>query len=110
MLSIDEGFIDGITERFHYLLKGRVPPPIEIPADMPDHELRQLATYVNRFLAEYAPLARAMEAISQGRLDAETPKGQMAVVLAYKALQSNLRHLTFKTQRIASLIWSWSNR
>ena len=69
MLSIDEGSIDGITERFYNLLRGRVPPPIEIPADMPDHELRQLATYINRFLAEYAPFARAMEAVSQNRTD-----------------------------------------
>ena len=102
MLSIDEGFIDGLTERFHYLLKGQVPAPIEIPTNMPDHEIRQLATYVNRFLEEYAPFARAMEAVSEGRLDAVIPRGQMAVVLAYKALQSNLRHLTFKTQQIAA--------
>jgi class 3 adenylate cyclase/HAMP domain-containing protein len=102
LLSIDEGFLDRITERFHFLLKGRIPSPLEIPADMPDDELRQLATYVNRFLEQYAPFARAMEAVSEGRLDVELPRGQMAVVLAYKALQSNLRHLTFKTQRIAS--------
>ncbi len=102
MLSIDERFIDGFTERFHHLLTGRIPLPVEIPADMPDDEIRQLATYVNRFFEEYASFARAMEAISEGRLDAETPRGQIAVVLAYKALQSNLRHLTFKTQRIAA--------
>ena len=31
MLSIDERFIDGFTERFYHLLTGRIPSPVEIP-------------------------------------------------------------------------------
>jgi len=102
VLSVDESLIDRITEQLHYLLQGTTPRPLEIPASLGDNEIRQLLTYVNRFLAEYSSIAAAMHAIAQGDLDAPVPPGRMAVVLAYKALQSNLRHLTFKTQRIAA--------
>jgi adenylate cyclase len=42
-----------------------------------------------------------MEQISQGELDTRPLLGRMAVVHAFKALQSNLKHLTWKTQQIA---------
>ena len=102
MLSADEGLIDQITEAFHWVLKGRAPDPIDIPENLPDNEIRQLLTYVNRFLTEYRPIAMAMKEVSEGRLEAPSPSGSMSVAQSYKALQSNLRHLTWKTQQIAS--------
>jgi adenylate cyclase len=101
MISIEEKLIDEITATFHYLRTGRVPPPIPVPDNLPDNEMRQLITFVNRFLTEFAPFAEAMDEIAQGELEVPPLLGQMAVVQSFKALQSNLKHLTWKTQQIA---------
>jgi len=102
MLSVEEELIDRITATFHHLRTGKVPPPIPIPDDLPDNEIRQLITYVNRFLVEFATLTEAMEQIAQGELDTRPLIGRMAVIHGVKALQSNLRHLTWKTQQVAA--------
>ncbi len=102
MISVAEDFIDTITAAFHYLRTGTVPPPIAIPDDLPDNELRQLLTYINRFLVEFATFAKAMEQIAQGDLDTQPQLSRMTVAQSFKALQSNLKHLTWKTQQIAA--------
>jgi len=102
MVSVEEELIDRITATFHYLRTGKVPPPIPIPDDLPDNEIRQLITYVNRFLVEFANFTEAMDQIAQGELDTRPVFGRMAVAHAFKALQSNLRHLTWKTQQVAA--------
>ena len=102
MLTVDEALIDRITEAVYHVLCGRAPEPLSIPDELPDNEIRQLITYVNRFLTEYRPVAMAMKEVSEGRLEAPSPAGRLAIAQAYKALQSNLRHLTWKTQQIAS--------
>jgi len=101
MISVEEELIDTITATFHYLGQGKVPPIIQIPDDLPDNEIRQLITFVNRFLTEYAPFAEAMDQMAQGELDVPALLGRMDVVQSFKTLQSNLRHLTWKTQQIA---------
>jgi adenylate cyclase len=101
MISVEEALIDEITAAFHHLRTGKIPPLIPVPNDLPDNEVRQLLTYVNRFLTEFAPFAEAMEQIAQGELEARHLLGRMSVVQSFKALQSNLRHLTWKTQQIA---------
>lgn len=101
MISVEEELLDAVTAAFHHLRTGKVPPPLNIPDGLPDNEIRQLLTYANRFLIEFAPFAEAMEQISQGSLDTKPLLGRMPVVQALKALQSNLRHLTWKTQQIA---------
>jgi adenylate cyclase len=102
MIAVAEELLDKITEAIHYLRTGKVPQPILIPDDLPDNELRQLLTYVNRFLVEFATFGEAMGQIAQGELDSRPPLGRMAVSHAFKALQSNLKHLTWKTQQVAS--------
>jgi adenylate cyclase len=102
MIAVEESLIYKITETIHYLRTGKVPPSIPIPEGLPDNEIRQLITYVNRFLVEFANFAEAMEQIAQGELDTRPIFGRMAVVHAFKALQSNLKHLTWKTQQIAA--------
>ncbi len=101
MLSVEESLIDSITAAFHHLRTGKVPAPIPIPDDLPDNEVRQLITYVNRFLSEFAPFAEAMEQVARGDLEIHNLLGRMQVVQSLKALSSNLRHLTWKTQQIA---------
>jgi adenylate cyclase len=102
MISVEAELIDQITATFHYLRSGKIPGPISIPADLPDNEIRQLITFVNRFLVEFATLNEALAQIAQGELDTRPLLGRMAVVHSFKALQSNLRHLTWKTQQVAA--------
>jgi adenylate cyclase len=101
MISVEEGLIDKISAVFYYLGQGKIPSTIPIPDDLPDNEVRQLITFVNRFLTEYAPFAKAMDQIAQGDLEVPSQLGRMGVVQSFKALQSNLKHLTWKTQQIA---------
>jgi adenylate cyclase len=102
MIEVEEEFIDKITAAFHHLRTGKVPQPIPIPDDLPDNEVRQVLTYVNRFLVEFALFTESMAQIAQGELDVRPMAGKMAVVHSFKALQSNLKHLTWKTQQIAA--------
>jgi len=101
MISVDEELIDSLSAVFYHLRAGKIPNPIPIPGELPENEIRQLITYVNRFLTEFAPFAEAMERIAQGELNARRLPGRMSVVNAFKTLQANLRHLTWKTQQIA---------
>lgn len=101
MLSVQESLIDSITAAFHQLRTGKAPSEIAIPDDLPDNELRQLITYINRFLTEFAPFEKALEQIAHGDLETAPLLGRMPAAQSLKALQSNLRHLTYKTQQIA---------
>jgi adenylate cyclase len=102
MIAVEEELIDQITATFHHLRTGKVPQPIPIPDDLPDNEIRQLLTYVNRFLVEFALFTESMARVAQGELDIRPMAGSMAVTHSFKALQSNLKHLTWKTQQIAA--------
>jgi adenylate cyclase len=101
MISVQESLLDSITAALHQLRTGKVPPPVAIPEELPDNELRQLITYLNRFLSEFAPFAEAMEQLARGDLETRNLLGRMPAAQSLKALQSNLRHLTYKTQQIA---------
>jgi adenylate cyclase len=102
MISVEEELIDAITATFHLLRTGKLPTPIAIPDELPDNEVRQLITFINRFLVEFATFTAAIEQIAQGELETRPLLGRMAVIHAFKALQSNLKHLTWKTQQIAA--------
>ncbi len=102
MIAVEEELIDKITATFHHLRTGEVPQPIPIPDELPDNEIRQLLSYVNRFLVEFAIFAESMTQLAQGELDIRPMAGRMAVTYSFKALQSNLKHLTWKTQQIAA--------
>ncbi len=101
MLEVREEDIDRITALFHRVLKGELPPPLDLPKDYPDNEVRQVVEYANRFVAEYQALAAAISAVSRGDLDLNVPVGRMHVLQSFKNLHANLRHLTWKTQQIA---------
>ncbi len=102
MIEVEEELLDKITAIFHHLRTGKVPQPIPIPDDLPDNEVRQVLTYVNRFLVEFAIFTESMAQVAQGELDVRPMAGRMAVIHSFKALQSNLKHLTWKTQQIAA--------
>ncbi len=102
MISVEEELIDRITATLHHLRTGKVPPAIPVPDDLPNNEIRQLINFVNRFLVEFAIFTETMEQIAQGELNTPPMTSKMAVVHSFKALQSNLKHLTWKTQQIAA--------
>jgi serine phosphatase RsbU (regulator of sigma subunit) len=102
MLSVDEAILDKITEALHRILNGKTPAPVALPEGHPDDEVRQVATYTNRFLVEYSRLAEAMDALSRGSVELDVPKSRMSVLQSFKNLNANLRHLTWKTQQIAA--------
>jgi adenylate cyclase len=102
MIEVAEELLDKITATFHQLRTGKVPLPIPVPDSLPDNEMRQLLSYVNRFLVEFAIFTESMARIAQGELDLGPITGRMGVTYFFKALQSNLKHLTWKTQQIAA--------
>ena len=102
MLSVAEELIDQITAAIYYLRVGKPVAPIAIPEDLPENEVRQLITYVNRFLVEFGTFSEALDQMAQGELNTRVVAGKMAVVQSLKTLHSNLRHLTWKTQQVAS--------
>jgi adenylate cyclase len=102
MLSVTEELIDRITAIIHYLRVGKSVAPIDIPEDLPDNEIRQLMTFVNRFLVEFTTFGEALAQIAQGELNTRAVASKMAMVQSLKTLQSNLKHLTWKTQQVAA--------
>ena len=44
----------------------------------------------------------SMAQVAQGELEIRPMAGRMAAIHSFKALQSNLKHLTWKTQQIAA--------
>jgi diguanylate cyclase (GGDEF)-like protein len=102
MLSVNEEDIDRITAAFHALLLGQAPGPVDLPDEYPDNEIRQLVDYLNTFLLEYGVLGSFTLALSRGDLDVTAPRGRNHLLQPLKNLQANLRHLTWKTQQIAT--------
>ena len=101
MLNVKEEHIDKITEAFYLILNGKKASPISLPEDYPDNEIRQAVDYINRFLEEYSKGSELLSSLSKGELGFEASKGKTVILQSLKNLQANLRHLTWKTQRIA---------
>jgi len=102
MLEVNEEYLDKITETFHRLLRGDRVPLITLPADYPDNELKQVISYVNKFITEFDTNTEFMYSLSRGELGHNPPKSKMRGVQSFKNLQASLRHLTWKTQQIAA--------
>lgn len=101
MLEVNETYLDRLSEAVYSLLNGRPAAPVKLPPDHPQDELRQLAGYVNSLIAEYGTLSAGISSIARGNLDFTIGKGKLEALQQLKTLQGNLRHLTWKTQRIA---------
>jgi class 3 adenylate cyclase len=101
MLNVKEEQIDKITEAFYLILNGKKVSPISLPEDYPDNEIRQAVNYINRFIEEYTKASDLLSSMSKGELGFEPLKGKTVILQSLKNLQANLRHLTWKTQRIA---------
>ncbi len=102
MLSVREEDIDRITEALHHLLAGRLPDAVVLSPDYPDNEVKQAIGYLNRFLEEYRGFAEGLAYLSRGELGFTAARGRSHALQSIKNLQANLRHLTWKTQRIAA--------
>jgi len=102
MLNVAPELVDGLTAAVHGLLNGRAASPVVLPEGYPDDEFRQLAGFINKLVAEYGAFAQALQAIAGGELNSPAPKGRLAVVGLLKALQANLKNLTWVATRIAA--------
>lgn len=102
MISIDERIIYKITETIYRILEGEKPVPVELPPDYPNNEIQQLVSCMNKMIVEYNHVADFMHSLSRGELNYIPSKGKMEILQSSKAMQSNLRHLTWKTQQIAT--------
>ena len=101
-MSEEKNIIVKMTEPIYQILEGKTPSPVELPEDYTDNEVRQRVGYLNRFVKEYNDYAESMHSLSIGELGMTLSKGKMRVAHSFKSLQSNLRHLTWKTQQIAN--------
>ncbi|MGD8974700.1 MAG: response regulator [Desulfobacterales bacterium] len=101
MLTVKEEDIDKISEAFYLILKGKKPPPIELPEDYPDNEIKQAVNYINKFINGYNSATDSIYTLSRGELNFEAPKDKLLILQSLKNLQASLRHLTWTTQQIA---------
>jgi class 3 adenylate cyclase len=101
MLEIEEKLLDKITETFYNMLNSRKFSVIELPAGYPENEFSQMISYQNQFITFFNAFSDFVFSIARGELTYTPPNSKMQVIQAMKALQANLRHLTWKTQQIA---------
>jgi two-component system, sensor histidine kinase and response regulator len=101
MLSVEEKYLDQISEVFYSILKGKKPNGVHLPEDHPDNELKQTVGFINQFIDEYNGISELMYSLSRGDIQFEAPKGRMRVIQSLKSLQASLRNLTWTTQQIA---------
>jgi signal transduction histidine kinase/CheY-like chemotaxis protein len=101
MLNVKEEDIDKISEAFYLILKGKKPPPIVLPENYPDNEIKQAVSYINEFINEYNSSTDWIYNLSRGDLSFGAPKGKLLILQSLKNLQASLRHLTWTTQQIA---------
>lgn len=103
-MEIDEKLIDSLINFAKSVLVGDNPPHIsESDYEIEEPKLADLIRIFNKLGVEYKGFSDAMFAISEGNLDYDIPnKNNSLAIQSIKQLQSNLRHLTWKTQRIAS--------
>jgi signal transduction histidine kinase/DNA-binding response OmpR family regulator/HPt (histidine-containing phosphotransfer) domain-containing protein len=101
MLSVEEKYLDQISEVFYSILKGKKPNAVHLPEDHPDNELKQAVGFINQFIDEYNGISELMYSMSRGDIHFEVPKGRMRVIQSLKSLQASLRNLTWTTQQIA---------
>lgn len=102
MLSVDQSHLDQLTRAIYELLNGQPVRQLAVPAAHRADELGQVTEYLNRLIVEYSEVAQALAALSAGELDFDPPTGGMQMLHALKNLQTNMRHLTWKTQQIAA--------
>lgn len=102
MLEVNKEYLDKITETFYRILRGERVSLIKLPADYPENELKQVVSYINKFIAEFDTNTEFMYSLSRGELSSDPPKSKIRGVQSLKNLQASLRHLTWKTQQIAN--------
>ena len=102
MINVDEKDIDKLTESVYKILQGEPPPLIILSENFPENEIKQFVKYFNKLLSEYDEFQNIAFSISRGELNSNSSKSKLKVVQSIKSVQSNLRHLTWKTQKIAN--------
>ena len=102
MITVDESYLDKITEIFYLLMKGETPSPVILSEDHPDNELKQVVEYLNDFLGLYLNASELAATLATGELNIDVPRGFLSTLQSLKTLRANLQHLTWTTQQIAN--------
>lgn len=102
MTDAEKGYLDNITEAIYQILNGKDTQHLKLPEDYPNNEIRQVTSYLNKLISEYNEFSQAMQLLSEGELKNYISSGKLSIQQSFKTLQSNLRHLTWKTQQISN--------
>ena len=102
MTDAEKGYLDNITEAIYQILNGKDTQHLKLPEDYQNNEIRQVTSYLNKLISEYNEFSQAMQLLSEGELKNYISSGKLSIQQSFKTLQSNLRHLTWKTQQISN--------
>lgn len=97
----DRAIVEQTAEALHRLLQGERASLIEMPESGPDESLRVLVEATNLFLKQHAESRQFLEMLAQGNLDFDPPPRNL-LLSPFKQLHSNLRHLVWQTQQVAT--------
>ncbi len=94
----DETQLKDVVAALDMLLRGEMPEAVFLSGRASDR-IKTLAETVNRLIQAYAEARQFLLALSEGKLDVDTPSRNF-LVSPFKQLHANLRHLTWQTQQI----------
>lgn len=102
MTAATESFLAALTRRVDAVADGEAAPPLPAGlADEQDAAALALAAAVDRLATNTRALRDYSLALAEGRLD-YVPPPRVHLLGPLKALQANLRHLTWQTQEVAN--------
>lgn len=88
-----------LKEVFDSLSSGEI-PELLILHDENNKEFSELVQSVNNFIKKYSESTEFINSLAEGNLDV-IPPAKNLISSSYKALHSNLKHLTWQTQQVA---------
>ena len=102
MNKADTEVLSQLARMLDGLANGPSAEPVRADAEDVSPDVRAVAERANELLGRYQELTLFLVQLSGGDLKGDAPRGRMAALHAGKALQSALRHLTWKTKQVAA--------
>jgi len=99
--SSERALVDKTTEALKRLLQGERVPILAGSESSADESLNQLTEVTNLIVRQHAESQRFLEMLAQGNLDCDPPPRNL-LLSPFKQLHSNLRHLVWQTQQVAT--------
>jgi len=99
--AVDGQLLEEAITALLKIINGQDCAPLGLAADHSDEKTKEFIQTFNIFLERYQELTDFVLALSMGNLETGSPKGRMKALQSLKGMQSNLRHLTWQTKRVA---------